>query len=441
MKRSTHTITGSLLLGAAVSLSGACGSGSEEGNYDSFLTIVGDRSVFLESGDQAELQVRYHDRAGEALHGSVEFVIEGEPSGAYLANAATTTSSEGIASVTIDANNNAQTTFTVRASAADAGSVSWEVTLAEPSIPLDPNGTYAMNSSFDIISGLEEGTVRDVVHGVRDFTQDPGTFLLRLAIEACGSTCSLFSGLVDSVGPALTVFLRNLAPDFVDDLLDLGQEFFQIAHNFQIVSELQVTGDSANHVTTGIIVASAAGEQLFTMAEMGVEPVAAESVTFSIVNNDRDVEIGEHSLPMAYGAMLKIAIEQVLIPSVDGAPGTLASFLHNRIDCGPVGQFLEDNIPGLPVTVLGFVVYDGFDLCVDGINAGSNAIMNRLENLDATGLELVIGGTAQPVSHNSDGTLNVLRNGRWQGNMNYGTAVAATLEGLANNFRAERIGN
>jgi hypothetical protein len=224
-------------------------------------------------------------------------------------------------------------------------------------------------------------------------------------------------------------------------LLVLGQEFFQIAHNFKIESDLIVSGDSADHVTTGIVILSSTEEHLFTMAEMGVEPAIAESVSFSLVNNERDVEIGEHSLPMAYGAMLKISIEQVLIPAVEGQPGTLASFLHNRIDCVQVGTFLEERIPGLPVTAFGFVIYDGFDLCVDGINAGSNAIMNRLENLDATGLELVIGGKAEPVSHNNDGTLNVLRNGRWQGAMNYGEAMAAALEGLANNFRAERLGN
>src|SRR5947207_2572013 len=53
----------------------------------SFLTIVGDRNVFLASGAHQTITVKYHDDAGSALAGTVRFRLDGTPKGSFLSKA------------------------------------------------------------------------------------------------------------------------------------------------------------------------------------------------------------------------------------------------------------------------------------------------------------------------------------------------------------------
>jgi hypothetical protein len=428
----TRTLTGTLCLGVALSTVAACGSsGPGEGENTFFLTLVGDRNVYVENGERYELQVRYHDRYDEPLAGIVNFTIDGQTRGARLLSTSGSTDSNGVATVTLDARADDQAQFFVEATAPGAGTATWSVTIEQPAAPLDPRGVYQINSTFDLVEGLEEGTVRDVVHGILDFTDDPGTFLLMLAVEHLGW---ITEDQAKTFGPALTTLIKQNAPDFVNNLLEFGDNFGHIVQNFGVVSELTIrgefTGRTADHKLTGVEFAYGTDQFYFTMGDMDVNNVEAKSVTFSLADNERDVSFGEHSMPFSYGAMLRIALEQVLIPAISNQ-NSLRGLLETYIPCDAVGEWLDER--GWNIGQLGEAA------CAVLITMAATEVMNLIDGLDDVGLHLNIGGTARPVDTNRDGKPDVFLDGRWNGELTYAGRVSTTIDGAR--FRAERIGN
>jgi hypothetical protein len=423
MKRSTTTLTGTILLGAALSLTGACGSSEPGGSGDAFLTIVGDRNVYLESGDQAELQVRYHDRAGEALAGVIEFTIDGQSGLAQLGSSSATTNSDGVASVTLQATNDDQASIFVEATAPGGDSVTWNVSLVQAAGPVDPNGVYRVDSSLDLVSGLEEGTVKTVIDTLIDFTANPAEFLVDLIIDLC--TADLCNPIRDNRSLAIAAFqavIDTYAPELITDFLEHGQNIGNLIQNFGVVSELTISGTSAEHLLTGVVLSYGSDEYSFTMGDMNLDNIEAADVSVSMANNDRQVVLGEHGLPFTYGAMIQLALEQVIIPLISNANATtLAQLLEELIDCSEIGGDI------------------GEAACAFAINFAANQVMDLISGIDAAGLELVLSGTADPVSTNGDDRANVLRNGRWEGTLQYPGSIMVTLGASDNRFTAERL--
>jgi hypothetical protein len=429
MKRSTTKLTGTILLGAAVSLTGACGSSEPgEGSGDAFLTIVGDRNVYLESGDQAELQVRYHDRGGEALAGVISFSIDGASGLAQLSGNSATTNSDGVASVTLQAVNDDQDSIFVEATAPGAGSVTWNVTLAQAAAPVDPNGVYRVDSSLDLVSGLEEGTVKSIVDNVIAFVESPAAFLADLLLEQCGSTCENLNRSV--VIAAFEVALNQFAPDLVNDFLEHGSNFAGLIQNFGVVSELTIDGSSGEHEMTGVRLTYGSDVHSFTMGQLNLDNVEAANISVTLSNNDRQVDLGEHGLPFSYGALIKLALEQVIIPLIDSSANNLQGFLANLIDCRVVADAIVD-----PENDLHSVVEAA---CIAARSFGAQYLVGLLDDIDGVGLEFVLSGSAEPVSTNGDDRANVLRNGRWEGTLQYPGSVMVTLDPSDNRFTAER---
>ena len=424
----TKTLTGTLCLGVALS-SMACSSSPDDHAY--FLTLVGDRNVYLENGERYDLQVRYHDSNDEPLAGVVDFIIDGQPRGARLVSSSGSTDSNGIATVTLDASADRQAQFFIEASASDAGTATFSVTIQEASDPLEVDGTYQVDSTLNVVEGLQEGAVRNVVHGIIDFTEDPGTYLLLLVAE---HTSFVSENQAKTFGPALTTILKKNAPDLVNDLLQLGENFGDIATSFGVVSELSINGRigslSADHKLTGVVLAYGSERHPFTMAQMNVDNVEAQSVRFAMEDNESAIALGEHEMPFSYGAMLRIALEQVLIPAISDED-TLVGFLQQLVPCDVVAQWLEETVNIDSGT--------GQIACDALVSVGANQLLQLIERLDSDGLKLVISGTAKPVSTNGNEKVDVLRDGTWEGTLEYAGRASAVLDARDNEFRAQRI--
>ena len=129
-----------------------------------YLSIVGDRDVFLENGWTTRLTVRYTG----------------------------VTNSDGVVQVDLVAGPSGDALFTVEASAPYAEPVVWQVAVSEgapPLPPLDSTGRYSVGSKFDIVSGLP-GTAGDIINGFVEMTDDPydpATFVLDLIVDKVDS--------------------------------------------------------------------------------------------------------------------------------------------------------------------------------------------------------------------------------------------------------------
>ncbi|HVK75659.1 MAG TPA: hypothetical protein VM734_20150 [Kofleriaceae bacterium] len=439
------TISAALILGLFLGAGGA-GCSSDDGGGarppeegDAFLTVVGETNVFMENGWQQAITVRYHDGENHPLAGEVGFAIRGPAGGATLSAATAVTDRDGKATVTLAAGATGEAAFTVDATAEYADPASWRVAIhrAEPSGPLDPAGRYRLTSQFDLVSGLP-GTVGEVTNTFIDMTDsphDPATWLLDRAVSSISDSTT--RSLINATRPALDAIvndaLRSASPGIVTDILEVGNDFGQVARKFGTQSTLEVTagveGFSSKHTLTHVVFTVDGQVFQFPMADLGMSNLVAGDVAFATTDDRSD--IGNHQFPMSYGSVLLVALEDVVIPLVDPAATDLNSFFTNLIDCDAVGVAIADYI-GIGSASL----YRG--ACQVGINAASNYIRSRIQSLDSTALLMKIGGRARPLDTNTDRKIDLLQDGAWTGTMTYGSSPV-TLG--TSTFRGDRMAN
>jgi hypothetical protein len=445
----THTKISALFLAVALTGAGCSSSepdgpgGSDPEPGNAYLTIVGDSNVFLENGWRQTITVRYHDASDQPLAGEVEFSVVGNSNGGTISSPSAVTNADGLASIDVIAGAEGEAVFTIRADAEFTDGAEFSIAVSEgeqPLPPLDVTGRYTVHSELDLVSGLP-GTVGDVVNTFIEMTDDPydpatwliDTLLTEIDNSTVTSAVNLARPAVDGI---LNDLLLNYAPDFVTNIITMGDQFGQVARNFGVVSTLDVQevggveGDElgADHVMTGMFFNIDADRYVYSMADLGVENQENLGLAFRMENENK-VFIGEHTFNMPYGAMLLLAVNDVIIPAIDPYATDLASLLGNMIDCQAVGQTLSDEIgigsPGL---------YEG--ACDLGVNAAANFVEDQVRSLQGMDLDLSTG-EAKPMDTNTDALVDVLRNGLWTGEVNY-FGSAATLTDAT--FRGERQG-
>ncbi len=439
-------ITRSILFALAVATAGACtSSGDDDGPGDpqpgnAYLTIVGDSNVFLENGWRQTITVKYHDDDQQPLAGLVEFSVVGSSGGGTISAPTSATSAEGLANIDVIAGAQGEAVFTIRAEAEYADAVQWtiSVTAGDPPLPpLDPTGKYNVSSEFDVVSGLP-GTVGDVVNTFIDMTDgpyDPATWLIDLVVAEIDN--STITTLVDAARPALdgvvNDLLLSLAPDFVADIIEIGDKFGQIARNFGTTTVLDVheadgiEGEElqADHIFTGMFFTIDSEKYLFSNADLGVDSQTRAGLSFRMEDEAR-VFIGEHQFEMPYGALLLVGLNDVIIPMVDPYATNLTELFTNAVDCYAVGVQIADFVGFGSVSL-----YEG--ACEIGMNAAAGFIEDQLRELQ--GMDLLIAGQAKPMDTNTDAKVDLLVNGEWAGEVRY-LGTPATLSDAT--FRGER---
>lgn len=399
------------------------------------LTIVGANSVLLENGWTADVTVRYADESNEPLAGTIDFVLDGEVSGAFLSGTSVQTNGNGEATVTITAGSAGDANFAIDASAADAESVSWDVQVLERA--LEVTGSYRLNSEFDIASGLP-GTAGEVVNTFIDMTDDaydPASWVLDQAIAAISN--STIRDIVQGMRPILDGILYDLlianTPDIVEQIVSVGDAFGQVAKKFGTTSTLTVT--ESNDVDGSLASAHHLSDLVFTidgdtftysLAEIGMANLDA-APTFSY--NATKFTVGAHTFPLSYGSILLVALNEIIIPMVDSAASDIESFLVGLVPCDEVGVAIADYV-GFGSAGL----YEG--ACLLGLGTAANFIEDRIMSLDSTAMNLGIAGSVRWIDSNNDYKVDVLQGGTWTGNMTYGSTPAPLGPST---FRGERM--
>ena len=122
--------------------------------------------------------------------------------------------------------------------------------------------------------------------------------------------------------------------------------------------------------------------------------------------------IAEHHMPLSYGKVLRIGLDNVIIPLVDPYAWDLGSLLADTIDCATVGQAISD--------ALGFGGQSTWQSACDaGLQFGANAIYQKIDGIDASALDFDITGLAKGSDTNADHKVDALQLGKWTGNLSY----------------------
>ena len=433
----TKKILTPLLLLIGLALGGAaCGTDLGANGDNAFLSIQGNSSESLEPGFQRDLRVKYHDATGAPLAGEVTFEVVGSTGGASISLELGATDADGNANFTLFAGQDIAN-FKIVASAADATSVEWDITVAEGQVDenMDIRGTYNVESSFDVANGLP-GTVGDVVNIIVDMTDDPfdpATYLIDTFDN--GGNISSFRPLVDQV---VFNLIDDNAPGFINDLLQLGSDFGDVVKNFGVVSTIEISGDSidgtgmkAVHTVTAYQFNLDGETHIFTMDDLNVDEEVITDIGVTYDNMTGVALFETHEVPLRYGAFLVLALEEIIIPRLDPDSRSLNQYLFGLIDCTAVGQAIFDQV-------------DIFDpdnwrnACQVAVEAVASIIIEELREIDELGqVKLVIDGKTRMRDPSGDGLADEMTRGNWAGTMDYLGTMGPLAEG-ANPFSGTR---
>ena len=309
----------------------------------------------------------------------------------------------------------------------------------DPIAPMDATGMYALDSQFDVVSGMP-GDVGNVINTFVDMTDgpyDPATWLLDQIVDQIGN--STVRNFVNGTRPFLDGIVNDLlednAPQLVSDILQIGNQFGQIAREFGTVSTLNVQVDTdsglvAVHKVSGYRFEIDNVNYEYDMSQLGAADTVVSGVPFELAG-DR-VTVGEHSVPIEYGGFLALALNEVIVPLVDPTANDLPDLFAGMVNCDQVGNEIA--------AAVGFLdgnFYEG--LCNLGLQAGANAILDQLYDIDEKAqVIMVISGDARASDQNNDRKIDRLTTGKWNGNISYNGQIGAMAEG-ANTFNGQRM--
>ncbi len=308
----------------------------------------------------------------------------------------------------------------------------------DPTQPLDVTGMYQIDSRFDLISGMP-GTVGEVANTFIDMTDDPydpATWLIDTILDKWDG--GIAEDIVEGARPGLDriVYERMMenAPDLVNEIVDVGDQFGQVAREFGINSTLEVVGDSgdglsATHTAMGYHFAINGTQHAWTLDELERDPVAVEGITVTF--DGTSLSLSQHSVPLQYGGFLAMVLDDIIIPAVHPGANDLGDLLQSLINCDSIGQRIYDELdfasPG---------VYAG--LCEMGLETGAGFVMNKLVSIDEEAkVTLTIAGSAHAADVSGDRRIDSLSAGEWTGAIDYLGSVGNLLDN-ANTFTGQR---
>lgn len=296
----------------------------------------------------------------------------------------------------------------------------------DPPVPLTAEGRFNVTSEFDLATNMPgtAGTVVNYFIAATDDPDDPTKFLVDELIKALpdGSVKNFAQSNAGFVTGYLNDRLLEVAPTFVNKVIDVGNAFGDVTKHFGTLETLEI--DAAGHATKTITGMHFEIDQVpmdLPLTDYGLQNIKVENVTVMLEQTGK-LTILEHKVPVSYGAFLKVALDKAVIPMIDPAAQNLGDILKKAVNCQKVGQY----------------VYDALDFgsastyqsaCTAGLTAASAALYAKLAQMDSSALELGITGVARAVDKNRDGKMDEIQTGTWTGNLKYASSPATLPEG------------
>jgi hypothetical protein len=297
-------------------------------------------------------------------------------------------------------------------------------------VPLSAEGKYSMQSDFDIATNMP-GTAGAVVNGfiqATDDPDDPTRYVLDQLIAQLpnGTLKNVVQGAETFVAGYLNDRLLDVAPDFVTRILDIGDKFGQCAKHFGTLETLEIDASGmATHTIVGVHFKVDTEELDFLFKDYGITDVKVTGIATTLDQTGK-LTVADHKVPLSYGKLLHLAVDNVIIPMVDPAAVDLSDVLHDAVDCTNVGQYVYDAVGiGSPSTFE--------SACNAGLTFAASAIYQQIDRIDSAAFEFGINGRAKAVDKNHDGKADVIQTGKWGGTLSYAGTPAplasATFKG------------
>lgn len=283
-------------------------------------------------------------------------------------------------------------------------------------VPLTPEGKFGVTSDFDLAQNLPgtAGTIASYFIQATDDPDDPTRFIVQQLVNQlpAGSIKNTLNGAIPFVAGYLNDRLLDVAPDFVSTIVDVGNKFGQVARHFGTleVVEIQANGAAVKTVT-GMHFKVDNIDLDYRFSDYGMQDIKVEGLQVNLEQSGK-LSFSSHKVPMKYGQVLKLALDQAIIPLIDPSASNLGDLLGNVVNCQAVGQYVYEAIDiGSPSTFE--------SACISGLNAAGPALYNALNQIDGSALEFNLTGVARAIDRNKDGKMDDIATGLWSGEVKY----------------------
>ncbi len=240
-----------------------------------------------------------------------------------------------------------------------------KVTLTLFLLTLSPTGNYSSTSVFDF-TGAIPGQVGDIIDEISLLFTSPGQFLInqikKLAALYVGNfiTDTVFGLFEDKVAEIIDEWMFNESPDWVQDILRVGQDLFQIVNNLEMLATLRISKLQNDYYVQGILLWDgialywrlgcpepgesgydpACGRNEFSLAQFSNTEFPMDIVegrfTASIQNFDQ-LDIDNHTIKINYGKLIIFALNELILPAISGTHN-LSDAIHSFVDCRSIAE-------------------------------------------------------------------------------------------------------
>ncbi len=288
-------------------------------------------------------------------------------------------------------------------------------------VPLTPEGRFSVQSDFDLATNLPgtAGTVVNYFIQATDDPDDPTRFIVEKLVAALpnGSIKNTLNGAIPFVAGYLNDRLLQVAPSFVGKIVQVGDAFGQVAHHFGTIEVLDIAANGATTKTVqGLHFKVDNVDMDFNFKDYGMQDVKVEGLQV-VLETSGKLNIGQHKVGLKYGAMLKLALDQAIIPMIDPSAQNLGDLLKNLVNCQAVGTYVYQAV--------GIGSASTFEsACTAGLTAAGPALYGQLDNIDGSALEFSLTGVARGIDKNKDGKMDSIATGTWNGDLKYANQPA-----------------
>ncbi len=289
-------------------------------------------------------------------------------------------------------------------------------------VPHTATGTYTVTSQLDLVTiPTPAMDMLTSLSGVLDGPDDPSRYLLDRLIDALpgGAVQSTARDLAPVVAAYLQAHLQDVAPRLVPGLRALEDGLARVARHFGTIETWRIAADaSATRAITALTVSPAGVTVPLVLAEYGVADAQAEvHVALDLSGN---LMVEHHQIALPYGALLRLALDHAVIPTVDPTASDLATVLRDLVDCAHLGELVADQLIG-PADL-----YQS--ACEVGLGAAAGQLYAQLPGGDVL-LHLDLTGLARALDRDGDHAMDAIDAGAWTGTADGGSLGAATFQG------------
>lgn len=280
-------------------------------------------------------------------------------------------------------------------------------------VPRSPAGEFAVITRLDL---EPSPAAQKVIIALDRAANDPSRFILDKMVATLpdGTTKSVVRTAVPFVAAYLDTKLATIAPRFVPGIRAISSGFARIASHVELLEGWRI--DPAGYAVRSIagVRFDVGPPAVMELATYGLPDITATPRVS--LDETGQLVVPAHTISLRYGAIVRAGLDLAVVPSA--APGShdVATALSALVDCAGLGQLVADKVGfGSPL------LYRG--ACITAMVAVADELHAHVVAIDASPLALELVGGATGVDGDHDGTMDVIKNGRWSG------TVTATFAG------------